>query len=81
MKKLTTILAVLVSLTISTSVMGWGDNLTKREKHDREYAQNKANVERYKTQCYQGNKRACRIVVYSADQVERYKITYPGGKE
>ena len=81
MKKLTTILAVLVSLMILTFIAGCDDGLTTRERHDKEYSENKAAVERYKPQCYQGNKRACKILIYSADQVERYKITYPEGKQ
>ena len=77
MKKLLVILAV-VSLVMP--IVACSDNLTTRERHDQDYARNKANVEKYKSQCYQGNKRACKIIIYSADQVERYLITYPGGK-
>ena len=81
MKKLTTILAVLVSLMMLTFIASCDDGLTTRERHDKEYSENKANMERFEAQCYQGDKRACRIVVYSADQVERYRVTYPEGKQ
>ena len=72
----------LVSIVIAISVFIWigssDDGLTTRERHDKEYAENMANEKEYSLQCYQGNKRACKIVVYSSQQIEKYRITYPG---
>ena len=53
------------------------DGLTTKERHDKEYAQNIANEKEYMVQCYQGNKRACKIAIYSSEQIEKYRITYP----
>ena len=71
-------LIAVLSIMVMLFVIGnTDDGLTTRERHDIEYARNIASEREHLAQCYQGNKRACKIAIYSSEQIEKYRITYP----